>query len=91
MSEDVVFDYDPRGQLTEADYAALTDEDYAYDENGNRTDDIANVHGADQDYQTGTNNQLLFDGTYRYAYDAEGNRTARWIDNGDGVLGANDT
>ena len=28
---------------------------------------------------TGVNNQLLFDGTYTYSYDAEGNQTARWI------------
>jgi RHS repeat-associated protein len=42
-------------------------------------------------YVTGPNNQLLFDGTYWYAYDAEGNRTARFIDtNGNGVLDAGD-
>ena len=28
---------------------------------------------------TGANNELLFDGTYTYSYDTEGNQTARWI------------
>jgi len=32
-------------------------------------------------YSTGDNNQLLEDGTYRYDYDAEGNRTAKYKDN----------
>ena len=41
---------------------------------------------------TGADNRLLSDGTYWYAYDAEGNRTARFIDaNHDGVLDAGDT
>jgi RHS repeat-associated protein len=36
--------------------------------------------------------RLLFDGTYSYTYDAEGNRTARFVDaNADGVLDAGDT
>ena len=35
---------------------------------------------------------MLFDGTYTYAYDADGNRTAKFIDNNhDGVLEAGDT
>ena len=42
--------------------------------------------------QTGTGNRLLSDGTYRYAYDAEGNRTAKFKDtNAGGVLSAGDT
>jgi hypothetical protein len=37
-------------------------------------------------------NRLFSDGTYWYSYDAEGNRTARFIDvNLDGVLDAGDT
>ena len=28
-------------------------------------------------YETATNNQISFDGTYLYAYDGEGNRVAR--------------
>jgi hypothetical protein len=43
-------------------------------------------------YATGDDNRLLFDGTYSYAYDAEGNRTARFIDvDEDGILDAGDT
>jgi hypothetical protein len=41
---------------------------------------------------TGTDNELMDDGTYTYTYDAEGNRIAKFIDtNGDGVLDAGDT
>ena len=44
------------------------------------------------DYVTGADNRLLSDGTYWYAYDAEGNRTAKFIDvNADGILDAGDT
>ncbi|MBC7353892.1 MAG: hypothetical protein H5U08_16150, partial [Thermogutta sp.] len=40
---------------------------------------------------TGTNNRLLSDGTYRYQYDAEGNRTHRFIDtNANGQLDSGD-
>jgi YD repeat-containing protein len=43
-------------------------------------------------YTTGANNQLLSDGTYRYQYDAEGNRTHRLIDvNQNGQLDSGDT
>jgi len=43
-------------------------------------------------YTTGTNNRLLSDGTYRYLYDAEGNRTYRFIDNNqNGQLDQGDT
>src|SRR5690606_27178025 len=51
-----------------ADHDYQADENYTYDENGNRT-----ISG----YSTGDNNQLLSDGTYNYTYDAEGNRTRR--------------
>ena len=65
---------DSTGQLTEADYSGTpSDEDYAYDDNGNR--ETANG----STYATGPNNQLLCDGTYTYTYDAEGNRTSRFI------------
>ncbi len=63
-----VFDYDVTDQLTSADHAAQTDENYGYDLNGNRTN---------AGNQTGGNNQLLTDGTYNYAYDDEGNRISR--------------
>jgi|GEM_PF-5208844 len=62
------YDYDNTNQLTDADYASLTDEAYSYDANGNRT-----MSG----HVVGDNNQLESDGTYNYAYDDEGNRTSR--------------
>jgi hypothetical protein len=59
---------------------------YTYDANGNRV--TANGYV----YSTGADNELLFDGTYTYAYDAEGNRTEKFIDvNADGVLDSGDT
>jgi RHS repeat-associated protein len=84
-SIDGTVDYtnDATGQLTGADYDYQTDESYTYDENGNRTN---------TGYVTGDNNQLLSDGTYRYSYDPEGNRVAKFIDTDiDGVLDAGDT
>ena len=30
-------------------------------------------------YITGPNNELLYDGTYNYEYDADGNQIARWV------------
>ena len=58
------FTHDLAGQLTAADYTTQADESYAYDANGNRTSGGATI---------GPNNQILFDGTYDYDYDAEGN------------------
>jgi RHS repeat-associated protein len=60
------YSYDATNQLTEADRNNVNnpDESYSYDENGNRTN---------SGYTTGTNNQLLSDGTYNYEYDGEGN------------------
>jgi RHS repeat-associated protein len=62
------YTYDSTNQLTTADHTTQTDEAYSYDANGNRTN---------TGYGTGTNNQLLTDGTYNYEYDGEGNRTKR--------------
>jgi RHS repeat-associated protein len=62
------FSYDKTNQLTGTDHSSQVDEAYSYDANGNRTN---------SGYQTGTNNQLLSDGTYNYQYDREGNRTLR--------------
>ena len=71
------YTYDSTGQLTGATHSFQTDESYAFDANGNRTN---------TGYQTGTNNQLLSDGTYDYLYDAEGNRTKKTdISTGDWV------
>jgi RHS repeat-associated protein len=63
--------------------ASLTGETYAYDKTGNR------MSGGTV---TGTGNRLLSDGTYRYAYDAEGNNTAKFVDtNPGGTLSLGDT
>ncbi|NDC64901.1 MAG: hypothetical protein EBZ59_13195, partial [Planctomycetia bacterium] len=59
---------DATGQLLSA---SLTAESYAYDRTGNRTGGAAVV---------GPGNRLLGDGVYRYASDAEGNRTAKFLD-----------
>ena len=61
---------DSTGQLGSAAYTdSQGNESYTYDSNGNRTNtgDII-----------GPNNELLYDGTYRYQYDADGNLIARW-------------
>ena len=69
------YSYDDTDQLTGADYSdpSLTDENYRYDENGNRVD--SHLHGGS--YETGLANRLLSDGTHDYQYDAEGNMTRR--------------
>jgi RHS repeat-associated protein len=58
------YNYDKIDQLVNANYNYQSDEDYSYDENGNRTN---------AGYVTGSNNQLVSDGIYNYEYDAEGN------------------
>lgn len=74
------FGLDASNQLLNA---SLTGEAYTYDNTGNRRSGGT---------QTGTGNRLLFDGTYRYAYDAEGNRTAKYLDtNAGGTLSVGDT
>jgi RHS repeat-associated protein len=62
------YDHDDTNQLVEVDHTGISDENYAYDANGNRTGG---------GYSTGDNNQLLSDGTYNYTYDDEGNRLTR--------------
>jgi RHS repeat-associated protein len=75
--------HDDRNQLTDAAYTYQNPEDYEYDENGNR------INGG---FTVGYNNRLTSDGTYTYQYDAEGNRTAKFIDNdGNWALSAGDT
>ncbi len=69
---------DAASQLTGAAYTyqpSLDPETYAYDTNGNRTNN---------NYTVGTNNRLTSDGIYTYTYDAEGNRTSR-INNSTGA------
>ncbi|MBE9075751.1 VCBS repeat-containing protein [Romeria aff. gracilis LEGE 07310] len=65
------YSYNARNELTGADHTdgSNPDESYDYDANGNRIE--SHRHGSG--YVTGTNNQLLSDGIYTYAYDPEGN------------------
>jgi len=66
-----------------ADYDYQADENYVYDDDGNRINN---------GYTVGPNNQMTSDGTYTYLYDEQGNRTAKFIDNDlDGQLGTGDT
>ncbi|MEM6471894.1 MAG: RHS repeat-associated core domain-containing protein [Planctomycetota bacterium] len=62
------YSYDATHQVTGATHtaAALANETFAYDENGNPS--TATI---------GTWNRLLADGTFNYTYDANGNRTGR--------------
>ncbi len=67
------YTYDPSGQLLSDD---LTNEQYAYDGNGNRLTSAAN--GNQSTYSVGADNRMLFDGTNYYAYDGEGNETLQY-------------
>lgn len=84
--ERALYTYDEVDQVTNVDYTGLgmpPDETHSYDGVGNRTD---------TGYVTGDHNRLLSDGTYAYSYDADGNRTARFVDSdSDGVLSTGDT
>ncbi|MEL7079104.1 MAG: RHS repeat-associated core domain-containing protein [Cyanobacteria bacterium J06582_2] len=62
------FNYDDNDQLTDASHDYQENENYSYDDNGNRTN---------TGYVTGDNNQLTSDGTYNYEYDNEGNRVKK--------------
>jgi len=50
---------------------------YAYDSNGNRLQNLDADAALEQTSANGTDNRLQSDGTYRYEYDREGNRTKR--------------
>jgi len=80
----VTYNYDSTGQLIGASYTGgQPDECYTWDANGNPTG---------SGYVIGPGNRLLCDGTFRYEYDPEGSRTARFIDtNGNGLLDSGDT
>ena len=69
-TDTVTYAYTNNDQLTGVTHTngAYANESFGYDANGNR-----NTTG----YSTGTNNRLSADGTYTYAYDDEGNLTAR--------------
>jgi RHS repeat-associated protein len=79
----VTYHYDNMGQLANngttpaAQYtnwsSSISDENYTYDENGNRQ------YTSQPNDGVGADNQLAADGTYKYLYDPEGNRIARYI------------
>ena len=88
VTPDDTIDYtlDLRGQVTDVEYDGVELEDYAYDDNGNRT----TANGAA--YATETGNRMTTDGTYRYQYDDNGNRTLRYVDtDSSGTLNTGDT
>ena len=66
------YGYDCTGELTSTSYAnfanAPADASQTYDYNGNATNNGS----------PGAANRLLYDGQYYYAYDADGNRTAKF-------------
>ncbi len=82
------YSYDPTGELVGASY-----------DNSALQQRILHLRcqrkprdGQRKHVHDGADNRLLSDGVYRYEYDGEGNRTARFIDNNpDGVLDAGDT
>lgn len=88
----VDYTHDNLGQLQTATYStfanAPANEDYGYDENGNRTSDDFTVST-----EGGTgNNQMATGAGYAYAYDHEGNCTLKFVDaDNDGQLDAGDT
>ena len=83
---------DSTGQLLTATGSSPS-ESYSYDSNGNR--ETVTTSGGQVTCITGPNNELLYDGTYTYSYDGEGNQTARWVASSTSPLetqpGPNDT
>ncbi len=69
------YTYDDRNQLNGANHADIAnpDETYVYDASGNRVS--SHLHGGG--YVVDAHNRLTSDGTYLYAYDAEGNLVMR--------------
>ena len=72
------YGYDHAGQLVSVDKEAVRSESYQYDANGNRV-------GARM--VVGPGNQILADGTFRYAYDNEGNLLGTFGPDGTSVFG----
>ena len=62
------FAYDAAGRMTSETNPLGFTQSHTYDATGNRTN---------TGHTTGGNNELLSDGTYNYAYDANGNRISR--------------
>ena len=72
FNETLEFTFDGRGQLTATNSTLRSNEFYTYDANGNRLSSHLNAS-----YTIGTNNQLLSDGDFTYAYDDEGNQISQ--------------
>jgi len=69
------YQYDADGEVTSATHTDQTNENYAYDANGNRTS-VGSGSSAHA-WMIGANNLVLSDGTYNYSYDGEGNMIRR--------------
>jgi RHS repeat-associated protein len=79
----VSYTSDSTGQLLSATATSgPPSESYSYDSNGNR--ETVTTTGGQVTCITGPDNELLYDGTYYYQYDADGNQIARWVDNNSG-------
>ena len=75
-AQEIEYKYDLTGQLVEALFEKQDDEFYKYELNGNRKS--ATIGNQTSTYAPpGPANQLLFDGTYDYQYDGEGNMVKR--------------
>ena len=77
------YSYDADGQLIGVATNGTTTATYNWDANGNPSNFDANGNPAGTSYVIANNNELLYDGTYRYAYDGEGNCVLRFKDPGD--------
>jgi RHS repeat-associated protein len=78
----VSYTSDSTGQLLSATATSgPPTESYTYS-NGNR--ETVTTTGGQVTCITGPDNELLYDGTYYYQYDADGNQVARWVDNNSG-------
>ena len=75
--DSVNYTSDSTGQLlTATATSGPPSESYTYDSNGNR--ETVTTSSGQVTCITGPDNELLYDGTYTYSYDADGNQTARW-------------
>ena len=77
------YSYDADGQLIGVATNGTTTATYNWDANGNPSNFDANGNPAGTSYVIANDNELLYDGTYRYAYDGEGNCVLRFKDPGD--------
>ena len=65
------YSYDADGQLIGVATNGTTTATYNWDANGNPSNFDANGNPAGTSYVIANDNELLYDGTYRYAYDGE--------------------